>query len=101
MISNRFRMQKGMSLVTLLVTLSIFSGIFLTINQWTANQRKTGIKAYQRYQAVQIAENQKQRQFSGLPCEQRVKQNQLTFEIQCSADKVKVRYFFNKESIEL
>ncbi|TCP89767.1 prepilin peptidase dependent protein C [Cricetibacter osteomyelitidis] len=101
MISNRFKLYKGMSLVSLLFTLTVFSGIFFIVNQWTASQRQIGMETYQRYQAIQIAENQKQRQFVGLPCQSQVSQNQLKFDVLCSVDKVKVRYFFQKKWVEL
>lgn len=59
--------QKGMSLLSLLVTLSVFSGLFLTFNQWGNLQRKSAVEIYQRFQAIQIVENQHQRRFLGLP----------------------------------
>lgn len=51
---------KGMSLLTLLIAITLFSGIFVVINQWASQQRKSAVEIYQRYQAIQIAENQKQ-----------------------------------------
>lgn len=83
---------KGMSLLSFLFTLSIFSGVFLSINQWSDQQRKSAVDIYQRFQAVQIAENQKQRQFLGLSCENKVMQNKLEFDVQCIGDSVRVRY---------
>ena len=83
---------KGMSLLSFLFTLSIFSGVFLSINQWSDQQRKSAVDIYQRFQAVQIAENQKQRQFLGLSCENKVMQNKLEFDMQCIGDSVRVRY---------
>ena len=83
---------KGMSLLSFLFTSSIFSGIFLSINQWSDQQRKSAVDIYQRFQAVQIAENQKQRQFLGLSCEDKVMQNKLEFDVQCIGDSVRVRY---------
>lgn len=83
---------KGMSLLSFLFTLSIFSGIFLSINQWGDQQRKSAVNIYQRFQAVQIAENQKQRQFLGLSCEDKVMRNKLEFDVQCIGDSVRVRY---------
>ena len=83
---------KGMSLLSFLFTLSIFSGVFLSINQWSNQQRKSAVDIYQRFQAVQIAENQKQRQFLGLSCENKVMQNKLEFDMQCIGDSVRVRY---------
>lgn len=86
------KLYKGMSLLTFLFTLSLFSGLFLTINEWLGYQRKSAVEIYQRFQAVQIAENQKQRQFLGLGCHSSISQNSLQFSVQCSADKVKVSY---------
>ena len=83
---------KGMSLLSFLFTLSIFSGIFLSINEWSDQQRKSAVDIYQRFQAVQIAENQKQRQFLGLSCEDKVMQNKLEFDVQCMGDNIRVRY---------
>ena len=83
---------KGMSLLSFLFTLSILSGVFLSINQWSDQQRKSAVDIYQRFQAVQIAENQKQRQFLGLSCENKVMQNKLEFDVQCIGDSVRVRY---------
>ncbi|WP_373100696.1 MULTISPECIES: DUF5374 domain-containing protein [Pasteurellaceae] len=83
---------KGMNLLSLLVTLTLFSGIFLSVNQWIATQRQSAVNIYQRYQAIQIAENQRQRLFLGLACQPRVEQNQLTFRISCSPAQVSVRY---------
>ncbi len=90
------RFKQGMRLITLLVTLSLFSGIFLAINQWVNVQRQTANEIYQRYQAIQIAENQQQRQFLGLSCETEVKQNQLTFSVSCLGERVKVRYILGE-----
>lgn len=86
--SNLF---KGMSLLSLLISLMAFSGIFLTVNQWTSYQRKSAVEIYQRYQAIQIAENQKQRQFLGLDCENTVSQNGIRFQVQCGVPLI-VRY---------
>ncbi|MGQ0285643.1 DUF5374 domain-containing protein [Pasteurellaceae bacterium 22721_9_1] len=83
---------RGMTLFTLLVVLSLFSGIWLALSQWTSTQRQQANEIYQRYQAVQIAENQKQRQFLGLDCQPIIKQNQLVFEVSCQTNMVKVRY---------
>ena len=84
--------QKGMSLVSLLVTLSVFSGLFLTFNQWGNLQRKSAVEIYQRFQAIQIVENQHQRRFLGLPCESYVLQNQIRFRVTCTQNQVTVKY---------
>ena len=51
-----FQMNKGMSLTTLLFSLALFSVLFIAFNQWTASQRKSAVKTYQDFQAIQIAE---------------------------------------------
>ncbi|KKZ57897.1 hypothetical protein AAX17_00260 [Haemophilus haemolyticus] len=93
-------MNKGMSLTTLLFSLALFSVLFLVFNQWTAEQRKSAVKIYQDFQAIQIAENQAQRQFLGLACEQLIQQNGLTFRVQCENERVIVRYPMGEISIK-
>ena len=95
-----FQMNKGMSLTTLLFSLALFSVLFIAFNQWTASQRKSAVKTYQDFQAIQIAENQAERQFLGLPCEQLIQQNSLTFRIQCENERVIVRYPIGEISIK-
>ncbi len=87
-----FIRQKGMSLLSLLVTLSVFSGLFLTFNQWGNLQRKSAVEIYQRFQAIQLAENQRQRQFLGLSCESSIHQNHIHFHITCTQNQVTVKY---------
>ncbi|OOF65784.1 DUF5374 domain-containing protein [Rodentibacter sp. Ppn85] len=84
-------MNKGMSLTSVMFTIMLFSILFLVFNRWTASQRKSAVEIYHDFQALQIAENQAQRQFLGLPCEQQVKQNNLQFQIQCRGNQVIVR----------
>ena len=91
-----FQMNKGMSLTTLLFSLALF----IAFNQWTASQRKSAVKTYQDFQAIQIAENQAQRQFLGLACEQFIQQNGLTFRVQCQNERVIVRYPMGEISIK-
>lgn len=95
-----FQMNKGMSLTTLLFSLALFSVLFIVFNQWTASQRKSAVKTYQDFQAIQVAENQAQRQFLGLACEQLIQQNGLTFRVQCQNERVIVRYPMGEISIK-
>ncbi|OOF58328.1 DUF5374 domain-containing protein [Rodentibacter myodis] len=81
-----------MSPLSVMLTLALFSGVFLAFNQWAATQRKSAVKIYDDFQALQIAENQAQRQFLGLPCEQTVQQNGVKFQVQCQGNQVLVRY---------
>lgn len=89
-----------MSLTTLLFSLALFSILFITFNQWTASQRKSAVKTYQDFQAIQVADNQAQRQFLGLACEQLIQQNSLTFRVQCENERVIVRYSMGEISIK-
>ena len=95
-----FQMNKGMSLTTLLFSSALFSVLFIAFNQWTASQRKSAVKTYQDFQAIQIVENQAQRQFLGLACEQLIQQNGLTFRVQCENERVIVRYPMGEISIK-
>ena len=78
--------------MSLLLALSIFSGLFLIFNRWTTEQRKSEIRNIQEFQAIQIAENQAQRQFLGLSCENSVQQNGIQFAIQCNYHQVNILY---------
>ena len=80
--------------------MALFSVLFIAFNQWTASQRKSAVKTYQDFQAIQVAENQAERQFLGLPCEQLIQQNSLTFRIQCENERVIVRYPIGEISIK-
>ena len=71
---RKIKVNKGMSLMSLLLALSIFSGLFLIFNRWTTEQRKSAVRLFQEFQAIQIAENQAQRQFLGLSCENSIQQ---------------------------
>mgnify|MGYP000849350702 FL=1 len=95
-----FQMNKGMSLTTLLFSLALFSVLFIAFNQWMESQRKSAVKTYQDFQAIQVAENQAQRQFLGLACEHLIQQNDLTFRVQCENERVIVRYPMGEISIK-
>lgn len=92
--------KKGMSVLGLLVAISLFGLIFLSFNQWAAYQRKSAVNIYQNYQAVQIAENQFQRQYLGLGCENSVRQNGVQFHIKCQERAISVRVGEDEISIK-
>lgn len=77
----------------------IFSGIYLAIGQWGNSQRQSAVRIYQVSQAIQIAQNQKQRLFLGLECQHRITQNNLVFRISCNKDEVKVSYIAGEISL--
>ncbi|OOF70356.1 DUF5374 domain-containing protein [Rodentibacter caecimuris] len=84
------KQNKGMGLLSVLTAIALFGLIFLVFTQWASQQRKSAVKIYRLYQAVQIAENQIQRQFLGLNCENIVQQNGHQFHIACKSDTVSV-----------
>lgn len=94
------QMNKGMSLTSVMFTLMVFSTLFLVFNRWTANQRQSAVKIYYDFQALQIAENQVQRQFLGLPCEPQMKQNDIVFQIQCQGNQVVIRSSLGEFSLK-
>ena len=55
-------------------------------------QRKSAVEIYQRFQAIQIVENQRQRQFLGLSCESSIHKNHIHFHITCTQNQVTVKY---------
>lgn len=83
---------KGIGVVSFLVALALFSSIALSVIHWSAHHRQSMMQMYQYLQAIQIAENQKQRQFLGLDCEQQVHQNNLIFFIECRETHISIRY---------
>lgn len=82
---------KGISLMSLLVALTLFSGIFLAMTKWTSFQREKYAKIYHSLQGAQIAEGQKQRMVFGLPCQTKIKQNHIEFQVRCTSNRVIVR----------
>ncbi|WP_279573785.1 DUF5374 domain-containing protein [Volucribacter amazonae] len=85
-------MNRGISLISFLVSLSLFSGLLLTLTTWTAQQRRSAVQIYQDFQGIQIAENQWQRLWLGLDCEAEQWQNNLHFRIHCQGQQITVSY---------
>lgn len=81
-----------MSLFFVMITLTLFSSIFISLNQWLSYQRKSAFQIYQSLQATSIVANQKYRQLAKLNCQSKVEQNGIIFQIYCEQDKVKVVY---------
>lgn len=81
MISN---VQKGASLYSVLMAISLFLGVFMALEQWQTYQHRTATSLFLQRQAIQMQYNQKQRRFLGLACEKQVTQNQYHADIRCS-----------------
>lgn len=88
----RLLKYKGMNLFSLLVTLTLFSGIFLSVNQWLSHQRQSAVRIFQDLQAWSIANNQQQRRLMGLNCQSQIEQNHIIFHISCDGNQVTVHY---------
>ena len=92
MISIRYKYKKGASLLGVLVAISLFSLIILSISRWLNHQQRDGLLTYQRYQALLLAQNQFSRHRLGLPCQTKLVQNQIVFSLSCQNKQVKVRF---------
>ena len=46
MILKPIKLYNGISLLSFLLTLTLFSGLFLTINEWLGYQRKSAVEIY-------------------------------------------------------
>lgn len=75
--------QNGSSSLSILLAILLFSLLCLAAQQWLNLQQKQASEIYQRYQAMQIAENQLNRQYLGLDCENQLFQNGISFQISC------------------
>ncbi|AWX14229.1 hypothetical protein CEP45_07445 [Mergibacter septicus] len=75
--------QNGSSSVSILLAISLFSFLCLSVQQGLNVQQQQASEIYQRYQAIQIAENQLNRQYLGLECENQRIQNGIRFQISC------------------
>ncbi|TDQ59887.1 prepilin peptidase dependent protein C [Mesocricetibacter intestinalis] len=79
-------------MLSFLFSLMLFSVVFIAVGRWHGQQRKTAVEIYQRYQALQIADNQRQRRLLGLPCSASCRRNRIMFHIYCQGEEIKVSY---------
>lgn len=90
-IATPIKIVRGISLFGVLVTLMSFSLVSLIFFKWQTEQSQQAIAIFQQVQIQRIIENQHQRQWLHLPCEQEIYQNQRRFFIQCHNEEVRVR----------
>ncbi len=76
--------NKGFTLVSLLLTLSMFALLILSFQYWASLQWQKGTRLYQQKQALQIWHNAMQQQFLGIPCEREIQQNGINFIVDCN-----------------
>lgn len=90
-IATSIKIRRGISLFGVLVALMSFSLISVIFFKWQSEQSQQAIAIFQQVQIQRIIENQRQRQWLHLPCEQEIHQNQRWFFIQCHNGEVVVR----------
>lgn len=84
--------QKGESLISLLVAITLLSLILLIYQQWQQKQNQRSAHIYQQQQALQIAQNQLALQMAGRNCEPQAVQNGLTFTIHCTSQHIRIAF---------
>ncbi len=90
-INTPIKISRGISLLGVLVTLMSFSLVSIIFFKWQTQQARQAKTIFQQVQIQRIIDNQHQRQWLHLECEQEVYQNQRRFFIQCDNGDVKVR----------
>ncbi|MDP8171417.1 DUF5374 domain-containing protein [Pasteurella skyensis] len=83
---------KAETFVSLLTAIVLFSIMLFSYTQWQKQQNKSEILLYQRLQAMQVAENQISLKMANLPCESSFLQNDITFNISCQTNSIKVTF---------
>lgn len=83
---------KAESLISLLITIALFTMLAMSFLAWQQSQFEHGIANYQQQQALQVAENQLALQMAKLECESQAVINNIKFTIQCQTTQIKVAY---------
>lgn len=91
--------QQGSSLLAVLLALFVLSTMILVVSRWLNVQQYDAALNYQRYQGLLLVQNQFARQRLGLACETDIYQNQLHFQLSCSAQQVKVQFPLGELSV--
>lgn len=83
---------KAETFSSLLIGILLFSMLFIIYGKWQNQSAKQKIFLYQQRQAMQIAENQLSLIMAHLPCETSIKQNRLIFSVDCTKNKIIVKF---------
>ncbi|MDP8033743.1 DUF5374 domain-containing protein [Pasteurella atlantica] len=86
------RQFKAETFISVIVAILLSSIIFLSYSKWQKHQNKKEVLIYQRLQAMQIAENQLSLKMAKLPCQSSIKQNEITFIVNCRHNEIKVTF---------
>lgn len=87
---------KAESTISLLVAIALFAVVVLSFSYWQSEQNKRVNTHFQQQQAAAILENQIALQLAGLECEKQIEQNNIRYEIQCSGNKLRIRFPLGK-----
>ncbi|WP_025247138.1 DUF5374 domain-containing protein [Mannheimia varigena] len=87
---------KAESTISLLVAIALFTIVVLSFSHWQSEQNRRVNAHFQQQQAAVILENQIALRLSGLDCERQIEQNNIRYDIQCSGNKLSIRFPLGK-----
>lgn len=93
---------KAENSLSMMLAIALFAILCLSYMAWQSQQARQYAQIYQRQQALQIVENQIALQMAGgeRVCESRVRQNDITFEIKCPANRIQVLFPTGEVTVE-
>ncbi|OOR98324.1 hypothetical protein B0187_08615 [Haemophilus paracuniculus] len=83
---------KAENTLSIMIAVMISSILLLVYSQWQGRQNQAQMQAFQRLEAMQIAENQLALKMTKLPCEAEINQNELRFRVRCESNRIQVEY---------
>lgn len=90
---NKYKAETSLSL---LVAISLFALVVMVFSRWQSLQNKQLNQHFQHQQAVQILENQIALKLAELECENSLTQNNVGYQIQCSANQLRIAFPLGK-----
>lgn len=91
---------KAENSLSMMLAIALFAILCLSYMAWQSQQARQYAQIYQQQQALQIVENQIALKMAGRGCESRVRQNGITFEIKCSANRIQVLFPTGEVTVE-
>ncbi|SNV79068.1 DUF5374 domain-containing protein [Haemophilus pittmaniae] len=88
----KIKPMSGHGLLGLLYALAISAFLILLFSHWSSGLNYEAMRRYQHNQAIEIAENQLNRRWAGMRCENALRENSIEFQISCTSDDVMVKY---------
>ncbi|AHG76852.1 hypothetical protein X874_2140 [Mannheimia varigena USDA-ARS-USMARC-1312] len=78
------------------MAIALFTIVVLSFSHWQSEQNRRVNAHFQQQQAAVILENQIALRLSGLDCERQIEQNNIRYDIQCSGNKLSIRFPLGK-----